>query len=162
MNLSQDHMADNTYPCAECGALYNTPGILFKQCRGNNDETDDVWKRMLEEVFEDNEEEFNCKMEEYAEYDDAVERARRDMRDIYKRELKNLFKRYFIFAQSLEKNDMYDQILEDFNTLQLEKQYSREKALKVAIRKNDAIFEQVLDEYSDEDDETEEESDSDE
>ena len=58
---------------------------------------------------------------------------------------------------------MYNQILEDFNTLQLEKQYSREKALKAAIRKNDAIFEQVLDEYSDTDDETEEEeSDSDE
>ena len=159
MNLSQDNMADNTYPCAECGALYNTPGMLFKhikQCGGNNDETD-VWKRMLEEVFEDNEEEFNRKMEEYAEHDDAVERAKRDMRDVYKRELKNLFKRYFIFAQLLEKNDMYDQILEDFNTLQFEKQYDREKALKAAIRKNDAIFEQVLDEYSDSDDETEEE-----
>ena len=51
---------------------------------------------------------------------------------------------------------MYDQILEDFNTLQLKKQYSREKALKAAIRKNDAIFEQVLDEYSDSDESDEE------
>jgi hypothetical protein len=79
------------------------------------------------------------------------------LRDVFKKELKTTFKRYFIFAQLLEKSEMYDQILEDFNELQLEKKYSREKALKAAIRKNDAIFEQVLDEYTDEEDETEEE-----
>ena len=60
LNLSKDNMAENTFPCAECGALHNTPGMLFrhiKQCGGNNhddDESDDVWKRMLEEVFGEN------------------------------------------------------------------------------------------------------------
>ena len=42
---------------------------------------------------------------------------------------------------------MYNQILEDFNEIQVEKKYSKEKAIKAAIRKNDAIFEQVLDDH---------------
>jgi len=78
------------------------------------------------------------------------------MREVYKRELKILFKRYFIFAHLLEKSDMYNDILEDFNALRVEKKYSKEKAIKAAIRKNDAIFDQVLDTDSEEEEESDE------
>ena len=163
MNLSKDNMMESNYPCAECGDLFDTPRMLYrhiKQC--GEDNTDEVWKRMLEEVFEDTEAVFNRKIEEYAAYDDANKRARRAMKHVYKTELKAIFKKYFIFAQLLESNEMYDQILEDFHTLQFEKHCSREKALKYAIRKNDVIFDQVLDKYIDYADETDEEYNSDE
>lgn len=162
-HLLTGHRTNNmdTYPCSECGAVYNTPETLYKhikQCGGNGDEDpEDVWTRMLNEVYEENEDDFNEKVKEYEEYDDAKERARVDMRDVYKKDLKAIFKRYFAFAHLLEKSEMYNIILEDFNSLRLEKQYPKEKALRAAIRKNDAIFDQVLDEHETESEATDDE-----
>ena len=160
INLTEDNMAENNYPCAECGALYNSPSMLFKhikQC-GDNDRTEDVWQRMMLEVFADNEEEYNRKIEEYADFDDSEERAKRDMREVYKKDLKTVFKKYFIFVHLLEKSELYDQILGDFNAYKLEKHFSQEKALKTAIRKNDSIFENIMDQYIDYENETDDES----
>ena len=144
-------MSETTYPCAECGVLYSKPDSLFKhikQCGGDDDsDSEDVWTRMLNEVHEENENEYKQAQEKYKNESDADDRVNSEMREVYKRDLKDLFKRYFIYAHLLENSDMYNQILEDFNDIQVEKKYSKEKAIKYAIRKNDAIFDQILDEH---------------
>ena len=148
------------HSCHLCGALYKDSESLLKHidtCRADDDDDPDsddedeshsIWKDMVQQVYDENNDDFQEILETYESQgvENAREKALEDMRPVYKRHLQKLFAKVFKYPYYLSMNEDYETIEEDFNHFYDEKGYNYQKALKAAIRKNDGFFEELLDE----------------
>ena len=122
-------MAESKPPnhvCLECGALYNNiESVLKHMNKCDNDEThneseastervgsesESVWEDMVQQIYDENDDKFQEKIEEYElrGESDAEKRASDDLRPIYKKELQKFFYNLFKYSHRLSKSRTYE------------------------------------------------------
>ena len=173
-NNSTNNMSD-THDCLKCGALYNTPRAMIEhmsRCRTEDEsdtdsesdtsievqEDESVWESLLQEVYDEKDAEYQAALLKHADTVDAKERVLDEMRPVYKKALKDLFSIMFGFGMMIKNSKRYKAFVDDVNDFVEEKEYSLSKAIKAAVRRNENIFDDVLDD--DEDGESSEDSSS--
>ena len=133
------------HSCHLCGALYKDSESLLKHidtCRADDDDDPDsddedeshsIWKDMVQQVYDENNDDFQEILETYESQgvENAREKALEDMRPVYKRHLQKLFAKVFKYPYYLSMNEDYETIEEDFNYFYDEKGYNYQKALRL-------------------------------
>ena len=165
-----DQQNNKSHDCLECGALYNTPQAVMSHMRqcgdglsscdsetdSENDQSEDesVWTDLLQEAYDLNDGKHRTKVTKYIEEEvpDAEERALEEMRPVYKKSLQELFTKMFAFALAIKRSKHYTTFMGDVRHYLDEKDYSLSKAVKAAVRRNGAIFDDVIEEDEQTDD----------
>ena len=155
----QDSM-DKLNSCMQCGALYSTPQALFSHIKicdsdmssDSDSSSESGWQDMLQEVYDKNDDLFQNKIQKYQGDENARQKVKDDMLPIYKQSLLKLFSKMFLYSQQMENSEHFDKILSDFTYYIREKKYSKGKALRAAIRVNNSIFDELLDDDDSSDD----------
>ena len=162
--FKMDQQNNKSHDCLECGALYNTPQAVMSHMRqcgdglsscdsetdSENDQSEDesVWTDLLQEAYDLNDGKYRTKVSKYIEEEvpDAEERALEEMRPVYKKSLQELFTKMFAFALAIKRSKHYTTFMGDVRHYLDEKDYSLSKAVKAAVRRNGAIFDDVIEE----------------
>ena len=122
------------------------------------EEDESAWDNLLQEVYDEKDAEYQEALLRHADTVDAQEQVLDEMRPVYKKALKDLFSKMFGFAMMIKNSKHYKAFIDDVNDFVEEKEYSLPKAIKAAVRRNENIFDEVLDD--DEDSESSEDSSS--
>ena len=161
-NIDSDNNMDNDdkHACIECGALYDSMDSLQKhvtKCNdesSTSDETDDetdaetddddsVWGDMINDVFKENDDEFQEKSQQYINEPNGRKKALEEMHPIYKKGLKQRFRQFATYQNQLENNAKYKKIMSDAECFDTD----FKKALKASM--NDNIFDELVKEEED-------------
>ena len=128
----------------------------------DDDYDERAWKYIVKPVLQRHESVLKEKCNEYENDGMSIENAKRfasdDMYRLYKAGVILRYERLIIIMKQLEDSKHHKKIMRDLNQF-LNKGHTHEKALKLALRKNDDLFYEILDKT---DDESSDEEDSDE
>ncbi len=171
--------------CYNCGALYRDQEKLTEHIHKCNDdkmkddfdndigddddETDDedddedetVWQQMVDEVYDTHDEAYQSKIQMYEESgmaeNDAEIKASDDMHAIYRKTIMSSYKRLLIYMNDMENSAYHKRIMKDIDRFE-NRGLTYHKAVKVALKKNKHVFDQILNQFEpDSDDSSEEE-----
>ncbi len=172
--------------CNECGALFSTRYMLNRHeeaCpaeassesseddngsdSSSADESEDegVWDGLVQRVCDGLDDEYQAKVERLETSGVENEEARREvgdaMRPVYKRHLIKEYKNILRTAKGLKKSAIHKEIQDTIHWY-MDKDYTFEYALNIAMKKKRHLFDGVLEEDSDAEDSDAEDEDSDE
>lgn len=152
-----------SHACDNCGALFKDKKSLDhheEKCEEVDEEGDEtVWSDILQGVVEDNKDMYSAKVEAYMtdgfSDDDAKKRTLDDMYVKYMNDLKNEYKTLLMNIQGLEKSHYHEKILKAVELFE-KSGNTYEKAVKLAIKKNNFIFDRMVEslDVSDEEEKT--------
>ena len=103
----------------------------------DDNSTEDVWDDMILEVY--NTEDYATKVSEYAnDYQNAEEKAKRDMLEVHTSDLKFHYYKLLLTYHRMQASKMHKKIMADVK--KLHKRYSYRKALRSAIHYRNSMF----------------------
>ncbi len=179
----QDTMENS---CNECGALFSTRYMLNRHEEAcppeassessedarsdssedkSEDESEDegVWQGLVQRVYDGLDDEYQAKVERLetsgVENEEAKREAGDAMRSVYKRHLIKEYKKILRTAQGLKKSCIHKEIRDTIQWY-MDKDYTFDDALDIAMKKTRHLFDGVLDEDSDAEDSDTEDSDA--
>ena len=144
---------DSENACSNCGALYKDQESLsvhMEKCEEDSDEEydDSIWIKMVQEVYDDNNESYQEIKQQYKdegmEPDEAERKATEDMHSKYKKDLRASYKRLLTYMNAMENSSYHKKFMDDIDEFE-EDSYGN--AVKMALKKNDGLFDDILDTF---------------
>jgi hypothetical protein len=168
--------SDTAIPsCIDCGLLFASPMDIQKHvkrgCAENEDEplvkrskynnhdkaqeikNDAVWGDMVQEAYNLHDDDY---LERVQEYEDegmtnkkAQRRASDDLHYKYKKSLINIYKKFVLRMHELDNSQYHNDIMVDIHNFMDRNNHDIDSSVRLAIRMNRALFEDILEEHDD-------------
>ncbi len=114
----------------------------------------------VQKAYDENDDKYQEKVREYEKEgksrEDAEDTTSEDLQSLYAKTLLEIYEEYMFIMNELKNSTYHRQIVEDTDQLMEEKFYDFDEALKIALRKNRRLFDELV---ADSDDESTDDSD---
>ena len=175
-------MDKSQWSCIDCGIIFASTMDLQKHvkrgcpendeppmkrlCHENTDEPDESgWDNIVQRVYRKYDDQYSEKVESYEkEGYSEVESRQKATEDLFWKYRKGIMKSYadiLTTVHHLKRSTIHQEVMEEIQTLMNEKHYRFVQALKIVLRRNSSLFDELIDsEEENDDDSTDDESDS--
>ena len=175
-------MDKSQWSCIDCGIIFastidlqkhvkrgcpeNDEPPMKRLCDENTDEPDESgWDNIVQRVYRKYDDQYSEKVESYEkEGCSEVESRQKATEDLFWKYRKGIMKSYaniLTTVHHLKRSTIHQEVMEEIQTLMNEKHYRFVQALKIVLRRNSSLFDELIDsEEENDDDSTDDESDS--
>ena len=174
-------MDKSHWSCIDCGIIFASTMDLQKHvkrgcpendeppmkrlCDENTDEPDESgWDNIVQRVYRKYDDQYSEKVESYEkEGHSEVESRQKATEDLFWKYRKGIVKSYaniLTTVHHLKRSMIHQEVMEEIQTLMSEKHYRFIQALKIVLRRNSSLFDELIDSEEEDDDDrsTDEES----
>lgn len=175
LNIS-DEMECDQHACLKCGAVFDSKTSMqnhmalcnidesdsdISSVNSDDIEDESVWIDLVHEVYNLHDEQFQEKINNHTATgeDDPHQAAADEMQPVYKRTLKKLLQQKLLFAMQIKKSEHHEKLMEDIKFYSDVKNYELSKAVNFAIRRNNDMLDDILEDVGSNDEHSDSETD---